>query len=346
MKAKCAKCGKELSLFDKVKLEDGYLCKKCAKEFKKTIDEKKVNFKALSLAELSNKEAAAKKKNAGIVIGIIAMFLVAFLILAGLERSNTSNNNGAADDPNSVAVTDELEETTETEENEEDSEIEELEYEMYATIGKPVFSIIELARDNGYNLKIINFKKEDITNKYSLLTDDEQSKYRTVDVKKINHDSQKIKILAATVSTLEKRMKNKFKKLKENDPLSDAFKIADDEQYVIYVKNRKGKLLDDEDESFNVDDYVYISINKVDYDENKVVFTADTLEHVEAEKEAKEEKKKEQAFLDGTVYISPTGNCYHDSGCPRCTSLSPISRREAQRRGLSPCSICHPDWGW
>ena len=79
MKAKCAKCGKELSLFDKVKLEDGYLCKKCAKEFKKTIDEKKVNFKALSLAELSNKEAAAKKKNAADVF--------AELVKAGCESN-------------------------------------------------------------------------------------------------------------------------------------------------------------------------------------------------------------------------------------------------------------------
>ena len=350
MEVKCAKCGKKLGFFDKVKLEDGYLCKKCAKEFKQTIDEKKVNFKELSIAELSNKEEEAKKKDAGVVIGLIAMALVGLLALAGLGGLDSSKENEVVDDSNSTAITSEVE--TEESEEEIDPAIVECEEEINESIGEPVSALVEIARKHEYGLALINSKKEDITEKYADLSDNEQANYRTTKIKTIDHDSKQIKAVAATLETLEKRMKKKFKKLDKYDSLSDAYEIAEEAGYSLVVKNRKGKRVDKK-ESFDKNDYVYISFGRANYDKKRVVLNADTVKHYEAlleaeeeKKEAEEAKQKEQAYLDATVYITPTGTRYHAMGCSRCSTLSPISRREAQRRGLAPCSYCHPDWGW
>jgi hypothetical protein len=44
-----------------------------------------------------------------------------------------------------------------------------------------------------------------------------------------------------------------------------------------------------------------------------------------------------------TVYITRTGKKYHRAGCRYLSHSSiPVSLREAQADGYTPCSICHP----
>lgn len=44
-----------------------------------------------------------------------------------------------------------------------------------------------------------------------------------------------------------------------------------------------------------------------------------------------------------TVYITDTGNKYHESGCKYLAkSKHSITLREAKERGYTPCSVCDP----
>lgn len=43
-----------------------------------------------------------------------------------------------------------------------------------------------------------------------------------------------------------------------------------------------------------------------------------------------------------TVYATRTGAKYHASGCRYLKSVIPMSRSQAQGRGLTPCSVCRP----
>ncbi len=44
-----------------------------------------------------------------------------------------------------------------------------------------------------------------------------------------------------------------------------------------------------------------------------------------------------------TVYITNTGNKYHDEGCRTLKgSKIPISLEDAKAQGYEPCGVCHP----
>lgn len=61
----------------------------------------------------------------------------------------------------------------------------------------------------------------------------------------------------------------------------------------------------------------------------------------QAEKE-RQEREREEAWYNSTVFITPTGNCYHYDGCSTISSsATAISRREAINRGYAPCGVCH-----
>lgn len=40
------------------------------------------------------------------------------------------------------------------------------------------------------------------------------------------------------------------------------------------------------------------------------------------------------------VYITPSGNCYHNDSCSYITSISPIGLYQAQSRGFTACLHC------
>ena len=63
-------------------------------------------------------------------------------------------------------------------------------------------------------------------------------------------------------------------------------------------------------------------------------------------KDQADEENERQAWLNGTVLITPNGKCYHVDGCSYLhRNTSEITRREAKERGLSACTRCKPDWG-
>ena len=45
-----------------------------------------------------------------------------------------------------------------------------------------------------------------------------------------------------------------------------------------------------------------------------------------------------------TVYVTPSGHCYHKSDCSsiRGSSKTSMTKKEAKKNGYSQCSICKP----
>ena len=43
-----------------------------------------------------------------------------------------------------------------------------------------------------------------------------------------------------------------------------------------------------------------------------------------------------------TVYVTRTGKRYHRDGCRYLRSRIPISLKDAQAKGYTPCKVCHP----
>jgi competence protein ComEC len=65
----------------------------------------------------------------------------------------------------------------------------------------------------------------------------------------------------------------------------------------------------------------------------------------EQETAAQDEAQQSQEDKDETVYIAPSGNKYHRSGCRylrKSGGGTPISKKDAEARGLTPCSVCNP----
>ena len=103
----------------------------------------------------------------------------------------------------------------------------------------------------------------------------------------------------------------------------------------------------------------------MNYDKNSIVVNTDTKKHIaelkaEAKrKKAEEERKKaeeaarkkrekeanaKEAWLNGTVYVTKSGSCYHSSYCPSTTRSNTYTmRRKDARRRLRNCSRCNPD---
>ena len=61
------------------------------------------------------------------------------------------------------------------------------------------------------------------------------------------------------------------------------------------------------------------------------------------ENEQRKEQSPDDDTATGTVYTTTSGTKYHRSGCRYLSkSKSPISTKDAKRRGLTPCKVCKP----
>ena len=71
-------------------------------------------------------------------------------------------------------------------------------------------------------------------------------------------------------------------------------------------------------------------------------------ERIAQEKAEEDAAQNRAAFYDATVYITPSGNCYHEYNCTTTDSrtVTAISRGDAISEGYVPCSRCNPDWGY
>lgn len=66
-------------------------------------------------------------------------------------------------------------------------------------------------------------------------------------------------------------------------------------------------------------------------------------ERLAAEQAAQATRSMPGEDYDYTVYITPTGEKYHSSGCSYLHgNETPISKQEAENQGYGPCSRCHP----
>lgn len=239
---------------------------------------------------------------------------------------------------------------------------EQFEEDINDCVRKTVSEGEELADEYDYTMRLFNLDRDDITDKFDRFDEEKQDKYRIYQVGKINHDAKRVNLLVAPVNGLESKEKHHFASYKE-EPLTTVYNEAEEEGYTVHVKDRNGNRIDNK-EGFKLKDYLFMAVNKVNYDKSKIVFTADTKSHVaevkaekarkaaEAEKKKKEEaerKKKEQAAKaqssrdNETVIITRTGECYHYSWCRTLRSRIPITRGEARARGYRPCQICNPD---
>lgn len=54
-------------------------------------------------------------------------------------------------------------------------------------------------------------------------------------------------------------------------------------------------------------------------------------------------KYSEPLSADVTVYVTVNGTKYHEKGCMHLSNSSiPISLKEAEEQGYTPCSVCNP----
>ena len=42
------------------------------------------------------------------------------------------------------------------------------------------------------------------------------------------------------------------------------------------------------------------------------------------------------------VYVTQTGGRYHRASCRYAKNATPVTRQEAESRGLTPCKVCKP----
>ena len=218
----------------------------------------------------------------------------------------------------------------------------------------------ETAEESQYTVSLINLHDNDITDKYNDMEDTKKEKYLITEIKNIDHDNKTVEFVIATNKKMNSLEKKKYKGL-NGDPLSHAFNIAEEGEYTVSVKDRKGNRVDNKTD-FDRTKYAFLSVDKVNYSKAKIVFNADTKKHLAALKAKKEKKSddssydrvprrgngeltKEQ-FLNEEVIITPSGSCYHVDGCNTLRgSVSWIKRKDARNRGYSPCAKCHPDFG-
>lgn len=89
--------------------------------------------------------------------------------------------------------------------------------------------------------------------------------------------------------------------------------------------------------------------------EEKARLEAEEQARKEAEEKAQQEAKekeraaRKEAWLNEDVVVTPNGTVYHLEGCSylrKSTNLIHMTRREAQARGLPPCSRCGAGYEW
>lgn len=68
-----------------------------------------------------------------------------------------------------------------------------------------------------------------------------------------------------------------------------------------------------------------------------------TMQTPEAERQTPQQSSQ-NTWNDVTVYITPTGECYHRDGCrtTKNSNVTPLTRGEAAALGYRPCGVCEP----
>jgi uncharacterized membrane protein YvbJ len=105
----CVHCGKSAGIFGKTKLKDGYLCKKCSKEFAEAFKTSNKSVDTITYSELVELKNDCKTKNTKHLMIMGACFVVLMLFYSVLSMFEKPNKN--TDVP--ITTTEESTQTTE-----------------------------------------------------------------------------------------------------------------------------------------------------------------------------------------------------------------------------------------